>query len=58
MTTAVLSLSSNATDLGKTIFAKITRWFMVVSYVRAMGELTRLGMTEEVENLKKDFKAL
>ena len=58
MTAAVLSMSSNATDFGKTIFAKITRWFMVVSYSRAIGELTRLGLDEEARNLTKDLKAL
>jgi hypothetical protein len=58
MTAAVLSLSSGGVGFSKTFFAKVNRWFMVMSYTRAISELTRLGELEAANNLRKQLADL
>lgn len=37
-------------------FRKIQRYFITLAYYRAIGEFTRIGKDDLVENLKKQMK--
>tara|TARA_R110001632_G_scaffold169081_1_gene287949 strand:- start:147 stop:323 length:177 start_codon:yes stop_codon:yes gene_type:complete len=58
MTTAVLSLTHGIGHVGMNTFAKLNRWFMLIGYSRAYGELRRLGYYKEADHILKEMKSL
>ena len=58
MTTATLSMTYRVANFSMNMFAKINRWFLLIGYSRAHGELRRLGYDKVADNLLKEMKSL